>query len=88
MHQSVSHPDFMMFCSDTTRLLCFVFKAHAICSSVAEAKALLDQMIEENRVALVEVKDKLDCLQRAKENSNDRGDRATVQEKLGLIREK
>lgn len=78
----------MTFYADTTRLLCFVFKAHEICSSVAESRALLDQMIEENQVALVEVKDKLDCLQRANEDSNDRGDRTTDQEGLDFITEK
>ncbi|XP_044053142.1 kinesin-like protein KIN-14I isoform X2 [Siniperca chuatsi] len=56
-------------------------KAHAICSTVAETRALLDQLIKENRVALVEARDKLDHLQMAKD-SNDREDKTTDQEGL------
>ncbi|XP_031705228.1 putative LOC110439812 homolog [Anarrhichthys ocellatus] len=50
-----------------------IHKAHAICSAVDETRALLDLMIEENRVALVEARDKLDRLQMTEEDSNDRG---------------
>ncbi|XP_074495908.1 putative LOC110439812 homolog [Sebastes fasciatus] len=56
-----------------------IHKAHAVCSAVAETRALLDLMIEENRVALVEARDKLDRLQMAKE---DQEDKTTDQEGL------
>ncbi|KAM7391576.1 hypothetical protein PAMP_022257 [Pampus punctatissimus] len=49
-----------------------IHKAHAICSAVVETRALLDQMIEENHVALVEARDKVDRLQMAREDRNDR----------------
>ncbi|XP_050930844.1 uncharacterized protein si:dkey-96l17.6 [Lates calcarifer] len=58
-----------------------IHKAHAVCSAVAETRALLDRLIEENRAALVEVRDKLDHLQMAKEDSNDREDKTTDQER-------
>ncbi|KAG7241496.1 hypothetical protein INR49_025697, partial [Caranx melampygus] len=45
-------------------------KAHAVCSAVAETRALLNQMIEENRFALAEARDKLDHLQTTQEASN------------------
>ncbi|KAM7416207.1 hypothetical protein PAMA_018331 [Pampus argenteus] len=48
-----------------------IHKAHAICSAVVETRALLDQMIEENHVALVEARDKVDRLQMAREDRND-----------------
>ncbi|XP_047448267.1 kinesin-like protein KIN-14E [Mugil cephalus] len=48
-----------------------IHKAHEICSAVLETRALLDQMIEENRVALIEARNKLECLQNAKEENND-----------------
>ncbi|XP_034548401.1 kinesin-like protein KIN-14I [Notolabrus celidotus] len=57
-----------------------IHKAHAICSAVAETRNLMDQMIEENRVALVEARVQLDCVQAAKEDSNNREDVATEQE--------
>ncbi|XP_042277167.1 kinesin-like protein KIN-14E [Thunnus maccoyii] len=57
-----------------------IHKAHAICSAVAETRALLDQMIEENLVALVNARDKLDHLQMAREDSNDREEETTDQE--------
>ncbi|GAA6220911.1 kinesin-like protein KIN-14I isoform X1 [Lates japonicus] len=58
-----------------------IHKAHAVCSAVAEARALLDRLIEENQAALVEARDKLDHLQMAKEDSNDREDKTTDQER-------
>lgn len=36
-----------------------------------DARALLNQMIEDNRVALVEARDKLDRLQMAQEDNNE-----------------
>ncbi|XP_075961098.1 putative LOC110439812 homolog [Anarhichas minor] len=48
-----------------------IHKAHAICSAVDETRALLDLMIEENRVALVEARDKLDHLQMTEEDNCD-----------------
>uniref|UniRef100_A0A671W4L5 Si:dkey-96l17.6 n=1 Tax=Sparus aurata TaxID=8175 RepID=A0A671W4L5_SPAAU len=59
-----------------------IHKAHAVCSAVAETRALLDQMIEENRVALIEARDKLDSLQTSKEENNGREDKSTDQERL------
>ncbi|XP_067376493.1 uncharacterized protein si:dkey-96l17.6 [Channa argus] len=44
-------------------------KAHVICTSVAQTRALLDQMVEENKATLLEAKDRL---QRAKEDREDR----------------
>lgn len=52
---------------------------------MAETRALLDQMIEENRVALVEARDKLNRLQMAKEDSNERDDKTTDQEGLDIM---
>uniref|UniRef100_A0A8C6PFK4 Kinesin-like protein n=3 Tax=Nothobranchius furzeri TaxID=105023 RepID=A0A8C6PFK4_NOTFU len=49
-----------------------IHKAHAICCSEAETRALLDKMIEDNQVALAEVRDKLDHLQNAADKSDDR----------------
>ncbi|XP_041642946.1 kinesin-like protein KIN-14I [Cheilinus undulatus] len=57
-----------------------IHKAHAICSTVTDARALLDQMIEENRVALLEARDKLDSLQVATGANNLREDKTTNQE--------
>ncbi|CAB1432226.1 unnamed protein product [Pleuronectes platessa] len=54
-----------------------IHKAHAICCAGSESRALLDQMIEENRLALVEARDKLDGLQMTQEDSNDRQDKTT-----------
>ncbi|XP_034451449.1 kinesin-like protein KIN-14E [Hippoglossus hippoglossus] len=54
-----------------------IHKAHAICCAVSESRALLDQMIEENRFALVEARDKLDSLQMTPEDSTDRQDKTT-----------
>ncbi|XP_072243166.1 uncharacterized protein [Leuresthes tenuis] len=51
-------------------------KAHAICGAVAETRVLLDQMIEDNRIALTEARDKLSRLRNARED----GDKATDQE--------
>ncbi|XP_027889156.1 putative LOC110439812 homolog isoform X1 [Xiphophorus couchianus] len=48
-----------------------ITKAHEICSAVPESRALLHQMIEDNRVALAEARDKLH-LQTAKQDSNDK----------------
>ncbi|CAK6950270.1 kinesin-like protein KIN-14I isoform X1 [Scomber scombrus] len=58
-----------------------IHKAHAICSAVAEARALLEEMIEENHVALVEARDKLYHLQMAREYSNDREEETTDQDR-------
>ncbi|XP_049435152.1 uncharacterized protein LOC125890520 [Epinephelus fuscoguttatus] len=63
-------------------LLTVTHKAHAICTAVAETRALLDCMIEENRIALIEARDKLDCLQMAKEDSYDRDNKTTDQDGL------
>lgn len=52
---------------------------------MAETRALLDQMIEENRIALVEARDKLNHLQMAKEDSNERDDKTTDQEGLEIM---
>lgn len=52
---------------------------------MAETSVLLDQMIEENRVALVEARDKMDRLQMAKEVNNDRDAKTTGQERLEKI---
>ncbi|XP_039875446.1 kinesin-like protein KIN-14E [Simochromis diagramma] len=56
-----------------------IHKAHEICSAVPETRALLDQMIEDNRVALASARNKLDRLKNVQEESNDRED-ATDQE--------
>ncbi|XP_029295905.1 putative LOC110439812 homolog [Cottoperca gobio] len=56
-------------------------KAHAICSAVSDTRALLDLMIEENRVSLVQARDKLEHLQ-AKGDSNGREDKTSDQEGL------
>ncbi|XP_041855493.1 kinesin-like protein KIN-14I [Melanotaenia boesemani] len=56
-----------------------IHKAHEICTAVAETRALLDQMIKHNWVALAEARDKLNSLQNAKESSRDGGE-ATDQE--------
>lgn len=52
---------------------------------MAETRALLDQMIEENRVALIEARDKLDSLQTSKEENNGREDKSTDQERLEIM---
>ena len=52
---------------------------------MAETRALLDLMIEENREALIEARDKLDGLQMAKGDSNDREVNTTDQEGLDVI---
>lgn len=62
-----------------------VFQAHAVCSAVAETRALLDRMIEENRVALIEARDKLDSLQTSKEEHNGREHKRTDQEGLEIM---
>ncbi|MED6238983.1 hypothetical protein ATANTOWER_000251 [Ataeniobius toweri] len=50
-----------------------ITKAHEICSAVAESRALLNQMIEDNQVALAEARDKLRLhLQSTKDESNDK----------------
>ncbi|MEQ2240278.1 hypothetical protein ILYODFUR_013148 [Ilyodon furcidens] len=50
-----------------------ITKAHEICSAVAESRALLNQMIEDNQVALAEARDKLHLhLQSTKDESNDK----------------
>ncbi|KAM8760480.1 putative LOC110439812 homolog [Acanthopagrus schlegelii] len=59
-----------------------IHKAHAVCSAAAETRALLDQMIEENRVALIEARDKLDSLQMSREEKNGREDKSTDQDGL------
>ncbi|XP_037834484.1 kinesin-like protein KIN-14E [Kryptolebias marmoratus] len=46
-------------------------KAHAVCRAVAEARHLLDKMIEDNQVGLAEARDKLNHLQSAKRNRKD-----------------
>nr|XP_024660193.1 kinesin-like protein KIN-14E [Maylandia zebra] len=51
-----------------------IHKAHEICSAVPETRALLDQMIEDNRVALASARNKLDRLKNVQEESNDRED--------------
>ncbi|XP_025752879.1 putative LOC110439812 homolog [Oreochromis niloticus] len=51
-----------------------IHKAREICSAVPETRALLDQMIEDNRVALAEARNKLDQLKNVQEESNDRED--------------
>lgn len=48
-----------------------------------ETRALLDQMIEDNRVALASARNKLDRLKNVQEESNDRED-ATDQEGLEI----
>ncbi|KAF0033480.1 hypothetical protein F2P81_013546 [Scophthalmus maximus] len=55
--------------------------AHAICSAVAETRALLNRMIEQNWVALVEARDKLNHLQMTRKDSNDRVEETTDQER-------
>lgn len=63
--------------TDTNLPCCsVVFKAHIICSTAAETRTLLEQMVEENRVDLLEARDKLERLQMARE------DRTTDQEGL------
>ncbi|KAF3851088.1 hypothetical protein F7725_012860 [Dissostichus mawsoni] len=57
-----------------------IHKAQALCSAVPEARALLDLMIEENRAALVEARDKLDREQMAREDSISKEDKANDQE--------
>uniref|UniRef100_UPI0037E720A1 uncharacterized protein n=1 Tax=Semicossyphus pulcher TaxID=241346 RepID=UPI0037E720A1 len=57
-----------------------IHKAHAICSAAPETRAVLDQMIEENRVALVEARAKLDHPQVSRDDINDREDKTTDQE--------
>ncbi|KAI3371893.1 hypothetical protein L3Q82_006766 [Scortum barcoo] len=59
-----------------------IHKAHAVFSVVAETRALLDQMIEENRVALAEARDKLQRLQMAKDDSDGREEKNTDNEGL------
>ncbi|XP_015242869.1 PREDICTED: kinesin-like calmodulin-binding protein isoform X1 [Cyprinodon variegatus] len=50
-----------------------ITKAHEITSAVAESRALLDQMIEDNQVALAEAREKLRLhRQSTKEDSNDK----------------
>lgn len=44
----------------------------------------MDQMIEENRVALVEARDQLERLQTAKEDSNGREEKTADQEGLEI----
>ncbi|XP_070819945.1 uncharacterized protein [Chaetodon trifascialis] len=61
-----------------------IHKAHAVCGTAAETRALLDQMIEENRVALIEARDKLDRLQTAKEDTGGREDKTADQEGLEI----
>lgn len=61
----------------------FFLKAHEICSAVPESRALLHQMIEDNRVALAEARDKLH-LQTAKQDSNDK-EKTPTQEGLETI---
>lgn len=48
-----------------------------------ETRALLDQMIEDNRVALASARNKLDRLKNVQEESND-GEDATDQEGLEI----
>lgn len=48
-----------------------------------ETRALLDQMIEDNRVALASARNKLDRLKNVQEESNDRED-ATDKEGLEI----
>lgn len=48
-----------------------------------ETRALLDQMIEDNRVALASARNKLDQFKNVQEESNDRED-ATDQEGLEI----
>lgn len=62
-----------------------VLQAHAVCSAVAETRALLDQKIEENRVALIEARDKLDSLQMSREENNGREDKSTDQDGLEIM---
>ncbi|KAM4579165.1 uncharacterized protein V3H82_008440 [Fundulus diaphanus] len=50
-----------------------ITKAHEICSAVAEARALLDQMIEDNQAALADARDNLRLyLQSSKDDSDDK----------------
>ncbi|XP_013867503.1 putative LOC110439812 homolog [Austrofundulus limnaeus] len=48
-----------------------IHKAHIVCCAVSETQRLLDQMIEDNRAALAEARDKLNHLQNEKQNRND-----------------
>lgn len=52
-----------------------------------ETRALLDQMIEDNRVALASARNKLDRLKNVQEESNDRED-ATDKEGLEIEKNK
>lgn len=62
----------------------FCFKAHAVCSAVAETRALLNQMIEENRFALAEARDKLERLQTTQEASDGIKDQTPDHEQLDI----
>ncbi|KAK2837522.1 hypothetical protein Q5P01_014734 [Channa striata] len=53
----------------TVLLSTVIHKAHVLCSSVAQTRALLDQMVEDNKATLVEARERL---QRAKEDREDR----------------
>ncbi|XP_026176871.1 putative LOC110439812 homolog [Mastacembelus armatus] len=69
-----------------------IHKAHAICSAVTETRAVLDQMIEENQIALVQAREKLNCLQQGTEDSNDKEAKPTDEERsdessLSLLKE-
>lgn len=53
---------------------------------MAETRDILDQLIEENRVALVEARDKLGNLQIATEDSNNRQEETTDQERSEIMK--
>ncbi|KAM9744607.1 putative LOC110439812 homolog [Menidia menidia] len=59
-----------------------IHKSHAICNSVAETRALLNQMTEDNRVALNEARDEVSRFLNGKGDSNDR-EKAKDQEGSG-----
>ncbi|XP_033947136.1 uncharacterized protein [Pseudochaenichthys georgianus] len=61
-------------------LLTVIHKAQSLCSAMPEARALLDLMIEENRAALVEARDKLGREQMAREDSISKEDKSNDQE--------
>ncbi|CAJ1067961.1 kinesin-like protein KIN-14I [Xyrichtys novacula] len=57
-----------------------IHQAHTVCTAAAETRNLLVQMIEENRLALVEAKDQLDRLQVVKGGGDNREDETADQE--------